>query len=145
MLPSGATAFDEDLPGVARLDADLLSALRQATADAADDEYTLWISIGRRSTAYQNHLREQAVDEHGSAEEAARWVATAETSTHVIGEAVDITPDDAIDWLSRHGDAYGLCQTYGNESWHFELRPDAPEDGCPTPYPDAAHDPRWQR
>ena len=27
--------------------------------------------------------------------------------------------------------AYGLCQIYGNEPWHFELRPEAVEQGCP--------------
>ena len=26
---------------------------------------------------------------------------------------------------------YGLCQIYGNEPWHYELRPDAVDHGCP--------------
>ena len=33
----------------------------------------------------------------------------------------------ATAWLSEHGAAYGLCQIYGNEPWHYELRPDAGE------------------
>ena len=61
------------------------------------------------------------------------------------GEAVDIAPYDAIDWLVRHGAAYGLCQTYGNESWHYELRPGAPDSGCPEMYADPTHDPRLQQ
>ena len=41
--------------------------------------------------------------------------------------------------------AYGLCQIYGNEPWHYELRPDAIDHGCPSMYPAPAHDPRRQR
>ena len=40
---------------------------------------------------------------------------------------------------------YGLCQIYRNESWHFELRPDAIENGCPSMYADPTHDPRMQQ
>jgi D-alanyl-D-alanine carboxypeptidase len=45
-------------------------------------------------------------------------------------------------WLSEHGAAYGLCQIYRNEPWHFELRPEAIESGCPRMFPDPTHDPR---
>ena len=41
--------------------------------------------------------------------------------------------------------AYGLCQIYGNEPWHFELRPDAVDHGCPPTYADPTHDPRMQQ
>jgi hypothetical protein len=61
---------------------------------------------------------------------AARWVATPDTSAHVSGDAVDIAPSDSAAWLSEHGAAYGLCQIYGNEPWHYELRPDAVDHGC---------------
>ena len=83
--------------------------------------------------------------QYGSEEEAARWVATADTSAHVSGDAVDIGPADASAWLSEHGAEYGLCQIYGNEPWHFELRPEAIDDGCPPMYADPTHDPRMQR
>ena len=45
----------------------------------------------------------------------------------------------AAAWLSARGAAYGLCQIYGNEPWHYELRPAAVEHGCPAMYavPDA--------
>ena len=87
---------------------------------------------------------QEAVVEHGSQEEAARWVSTAETSAHVSGDAVDIGPPDAAVWLSEHGAASGLCQIYGNEPWHYELRPDAVDDGCPPMYVDPTEDPRMQ-
>jgi zinc D-Ala-D-Ala carboxypeptidase len=48
-------------------------------------------------------------------------------------------------WLSRHGAQYRLCQIYRNEPWHYELRPDATDDGCPSMYPDPSHDPRMQQ
>ena len=47
-------------------------------------------------------------------------------------------------WLSERGSGYGLCQIYGNEPWHFELRPEAIERGCPGMYVDPSHDPRMQ-
>jgi hypothetical protein len=72
-------------------------------------------------------------------------VATGTTSAHVSGDAVDIRPADATQWLSAHGAAYGLCQIYSNEPWHYELRPDAITHGCPRMYADPTQDPRMQR
>jgi D-alanyl-D-alanine carboxypeptidase len=140
----GATVFDE-IPGVANLDPDLLSALRQAATDAADDGIELFVDSGWRSPEYQNQLLREAVSEYGSEEEAARWVATAETSAHVSGDAVDIGHFDATAWLSEHGAEYGLCRIYSNEPWHYELRPDAIDRGCPPVYADPTHDPRMQQ
>lgn len=68
------------------------------------------ISGEAQSPEYQQRLLQDAVVEYGSLEEAARWVATAETSAHVTGDAVDVSPHDAEAWLSEHGAAYGLCQ-----------------------------------
>ncbi len=144
-VPDGTTVFDDEIPGVANLDADLLGALRQAATDAAGDGVELVVDSGWRSSEYQNQLLREAVSEYGSEEEAARWVATAETSPHVSGDAVDIGPSDATAWLSEHGAEYGLCQIYGNEPWHYELRPDAIDHGCPPRYADPTHDPRMQR
>ena len=53
-------------------------------------------------------------------------------------------PSDAAAWLSAHGAEYGLCQIYGNEPWHYELRPEAADQGCPPVYADPTHDPRMQ-
>jgi zinc D-Ala-D-Ala carboxypeptidase len=144
-VPDGVTVFDDEIPGVANLDPDLLGALRQAATDAADDGVEFFVDSGWRSPEYQNQLLREAVSEYGSEEEAARWVATAETSAHVSGDAVDIGPFDATAWLSEHGAEYGLCQIYSNEPWHYELRPEAIDHGCPPMYADPTHDPRMQQ
>jgi D-alanyl-D-alanine carboxypeptidase len=144
-VPDGTTVFDDEIPGIGNLDPALLGALRQASTDAADDGVELFVDSGWRSPEYQNQLLREAVSEYGSEEEAARWVATAETSAHVSGDAVDIGPSDATAWLSEHGAEYGLCQTYSNEPWHYELRPDASDHGCPPMYADPTHDPRMQQ
>ena len=145
LLPDGATVADDALPGVAGLDPALLAALRRATAEAADDGVAVFVTSGWRSPEYQEQLLREAVAEHGSEEEAARWVATAETSAHVSGDAVDVGPTDAMSWLSANGADFGLCQVYANEPWHFELRPEAARSGCPRTYADPTEDPRMQR
>jgi hypothetical protein len=144
-VPRGTSVFDDAVPGVANLAPALLDALRQAAIAAANDGVVFVVDSGWRSPAYQEHLLREAVSEYGSEEEAARWVATPRTSAHVSGDAVDIGPRDAAAWLSDHGAAYGLCQTYGNEPWHYELRPEAIDRGCPPMYADPTHDPRMQQ
>ncbi|GAA4591497.1 hypothetical protein GCM10023194_50920 [Planotetraspora phitsanulokensis] len=94
-----------------------------------------------RSPEYQNQPLREAVSEYGSEQEAARWVATADTSAHVSGDAVDMGPFDATAWLSEHGAEHGLCQIYSNEPWHYELRPSAIDDSCPPMYADPTHGP----
>ena len=144
-VPDGATVFDDEIPGVANLDADLAGALRQAATDAVDDGVELYLESGWRSPEYQDQLLHEAVSEYGSEEEAARWVATPNTSAHVSGDAVDVGPSDATAWLSEHGATYGLCQIYANEPWHYELRPEAIDRGCPPMYADPTHDPRMRQ
>ncbi len=144
-VPDGTTVFDDEIPGVANLDPALLGALRQAATDAADDGVEFVVDSGWRSPEYQEQLLREAVSKYGSEAEAARWVATPDTSAHVSGDAVDIGPSEAAAWLSEHGAAYGLCQIYGNEPWHYELRPEAVDHGCPPMYADPTHDPRMQQ
>jgi hypothetical protein len=144
-VPGRATVFDDETAAVANLDPALLGALRQAETDAAGDGIEFLVNSGWRSPEYQEQLLQEAVSEYGSEEEAARWVATADTSPHVSGDAVDIGPSDATAWLSEHGAEYGLCQIYGNEPWHYELRPEAIDHDCPPMYADPTHDPRMQQ
>ena len=144
-VPDGTTVFDDEVPGVAKLDPGLLGPLRRAAADAAGDGVEFVVDSGWRSPAYQEQLLRGAVSKYGSEAEAARWVATPATSAHVSGHAVDIGPSAAAAWLSAHGAAYGLCRIYGNEPWHYELRPDAIAHGCPRMYADPSHDPRMQQ
>jgi zinc D-Ala-D-Ala carboxypeptidase len=141
VVPDGVTVFDDEVPAVANLDPDLLKALRAAATDAGVEFY---VNSGWRSAAYQNKLLREAVSKYGSEKEAARWVATADTSPHVSGDAVDIGRSDAQAWLSEHGAEYGLCQIYRNEPWHYELRPDAIDGRCPRMYADPTHDPRMR-
>jgi LAS superfamily LD-carboxypeptidase LdcB len=122
-----------------------LGALRQAAEAAAADGVTFYVDSGWRSRTYQVQLFRDAVSKYGTAGEAARWVAPPGTSAHEHGAAVDVGHADAVGWLSARGAAYGLCQIYANESWHYELRPEAATDGCPAQYPDATYDPRMQQ
>ena len=144
-VPDGTTVFDNEVPGVANLDSALLGALRQAATDAADDGVEFVADSGWRSPEYQERLLREAISKYGSEEEATRWVATPDTSAHVSGDAVDIGPSGAAAWLSGHGAEYGLCRIYGNEPWHYELRPEAIDHGCPPTYSDPTRDPRMRQ
>jgi hypothetical protein len=144
-VPDGTTVFDDEIPGVANLDPALLAGLRHAATGAADAGAEFFVDSGWRSPEYQEQLLREAVSKFGSEEEAARWVATPDRSAHVSGDAVDIGHSDATAWLAEHGAEYGLCQIYGNEPWHYELRPEAGDHGCPVMYADPTHDPRMHR
>jgi hypothetical protein len=145
LVPDGVTVFADGYPAVARLDPALLNALRRAATDAAGEGVEVYVDSGWRSPAYQAQLLEEAISKYGSREEAARWVASPDTSAHVSGDAVDVGRSDAAAWLSRHGAEYGLCQIYGNEPWHYELRPAAIRHGCPPTYADPTDDPRMRQ
>jgi len=144
-VPDDTTVFDDEMPGVARLNSALLGALRRAAADAAGAGVQFYVDSGWRSPAYQERLLREAISKYGSEEQATRWVATPNTSAHVSGNAVDIGRSGAAAWLSDHGAAYGLCQIYGNEPWHYELRSEAIDHGCPAMYADPTQDPRMQQ
>jgi D-alanyl-D-alanine carboxypeptidase len=145
VVPDGVTVFDDGIPAVADLDSELLRALRQAAAAAADDGVEFYVTSGWRSPEYQDQLLREAVSKYGSEDAAARWVATAATSPHVSGDAVDIGHSSATAWLSEHGAEYGLCQIYRNEPWHYELRTSAIDRRCPPMYADPTQDLRMQQ
>jgi hypothetical protein len=144
ILPERVTVFDDDYPGVANLAPRLIQALREAANDAEQDGIVFRVTSGWRSPGYQAYLFEEAVALYGSPEKAARWVATADKSVHVSGDAVDIAPPRARKWLSENGAEYGLCQIYRNEPWHFELRVKAVDERCPRMYANPTQDPRMQ-
>lgn len=124
---------DSRHPATTRLDPELRAAVAAAARDAlADDQIDVRITSGWRSADYQQRLLDEAVAEYGSYREARRWVNTPEDSTHVTGDAVDVGPTDAAYWMATYGSNYGLCQTYANEIWHYELSV-APGERCPTP------------
>ncbi len=139
---SGTSVLDGSSPSVANLDPDLRDALREAAADARQEGVEIHVNSGWRSPAEQERLLREAISTYGSREAAARWVATPRTSPHVSGDAVDLGPTGAAAWLSAHGARHGLCQIYDNEPWHYELRPEAVDQGCPPTYADPTRDPR---
>jgi len=133
---------DTGHPALANLDPALLDAVQRAAAAAEAEGVEVVVTSGWRAPEYQARLLSEAIRDYGSEAEARRWVATPDTSLHVSGDAIDIGDFDATYWFSLHGAAYGLCQTYANERWHFELHPEAVTAGCPEPYLDPTHDPR---
>lgn len=128
--------FADDLPAIANLEPGLRAAMQDAARAAIADDIVFVVTSGWRSAAYQQSLLDAAVIEYGSAEVAGEFVLSPEESAHVTGEAVDIGRTDANSWLSQHGADYGLCQTYANEMWHFELAT-GPGGECPPQLPDA--------
>ncbi|WP_456599322.1 VanZ family protein [Blastococcus sp. SYSU DS0616] len=126
-----------DVPAITGLDSELRTALQDAARDAAADGVDLHVSSGWRSAAHQQSLFEAAVARYGSPEAARAYVLGPDESEHVSGRAVDIGPTDAMSWLAQHGADYGLCQTYANEMWHFELTVERGGE-CPAPAPDAS-------
>ncbi|QZY51795.1 M15 family metallopeptidase [Leucobacter tenebrionis] len=144
-LPDGITVFDDGYDGITNLRPELLQALRAAAADARSQGIEFIVNSGWRSAELQEQMLRDAVSQYGSLEEASRWVASPQTSAHVSGDAVDIDGADAPAWLSAYGASYGLCQTYANEPWHYELVPDATSSGCPIMYADPTEDPRLQQ
>lgn len=125
------------VPAIDRLDPALRAAVRRAARAARADGIELRVASGWRSAAYQRALFDEALRRYR--DRAAAWalVKPPAESSHVTGEAVDVAPTDAADWVIQHGSAYGLCQVYANELWHFE-RVVAPGGTCPATRPDAA-------
>jgi zinc D-Ala-D-Ala carboxypeptidase len=130
--------LDTSQPTIGNLDPDLLAAVQAAARDAQDVGLTMAVTSGWRSRAHQQRLFDEGVSKYGSEEEASRWVSTPDTSAHVTGDAVDIGPTAAAEWLSQHGTDYGLCQVFANEIWHYELAT-TPGGQCPAMYPDSSY------
>lgn len=131
-MPDGQTLtpFDVSNPVVGWMDPLLLKAIQDASRSTASDGVELKVTSGWRSKGFQQRLFDDAVRTYGSVDIAKQYVASPETSMHVVGKAVDIGAADADEWLIRNGSRFGLCQIYANEIWHFELAAD--EDGnCP--------------
>jgi hypothetical protein len=139
VIPDGETLspFDLEQAAIANLDPELREAIQEAAVDAKADGIEIVITSGWRSKRYQQQLLDEAVVTYGSLAEARKWVNTPEKSTHVSGDAVDVGFTDADYWLIQHGYEYGLCQTFANEIWHFELTVE-PGEQCPAPITDAS-------
>jgi hypothetical protein len=64
----------------------------------------------------------------------------------VTPRGVDWThdPGRTVNTAARNS-LYGLCQIYENEFWHYELRREATDHGCPRKHADATQDPRMEQ
>lgn len=112
-------------------------SVRLAIDAAAADGVELRVTSGWRSAEHQQRLYEGAIAKYGSASVARRWVLPPDESAHVRGEAVDVGPPAAAEWLDRHGERFGLCRRYANEPWHFERLAGALGSECPPLEPHA--------
>lgn len=138
-LPDGTTLspFDVTNPILSQMNPALLQAVQNAARAAQPAGVDIRITSGWRSPGFQQRLFDDAVRSYGSVAAAAQFVATPEVSQHVRGQAVDIGPPAADEWLIANGRQFGLCQIYANEIWHFELAVDA-QGNCPPLRPNAA-------
>lgn len=127
-------AVDADVPAVTKLDPRLRKAVQKAARAAEREGGAMYLTSGWRSPRYQQYLYDEAVRRDG-ARAAARLVASPTESEHVTGDAVDIGPTDAAYWMDRYSERFGLCRTYANEVWHYELRTGA---SCPEMVSDAS-------
>lgn len=132
LAPSASAA-----PGTQGLDPLLGAAYNQAARSARADGVSMWITSGKRSVAEQRQLWRQGLATYGSPQIARRWVLPPNESTHVSGHAIDVGPRGGALWLERNGFRWGLCRTFANEWWHFELVT-LPGTRCPAMWPNAA-------
>ncbi|MEH3052569.1 MAG: D-alanyl-D-alanine carboxypeptidase family protein [Patulibacter minatonensis] len=130
---ASVSPFDDGLPAIGHLSPRLRHAVQQAARAARADGIELRVASGWRSRRYQQLLLDRATDRAGR-EAAAKLVLAPDRSEHVRGAAVDVGPTAAAYWLGQHGMQFGLCQTYANEVWHFQL---AAAAGGPCPAPSA--------
>ncbi|MFC8042660.1 M15 family metallopeptidase [Nocardia sp. NPDC057353] len=123
--------------GTEGLNPALALAYTLAEGEAHAQGVPLSITSGYRSPAEQQALWDEGLATYGSPEEARRWVLPPDESTHVSGDAVDVGPLAGAQWLEANGFRWGLCRTFDNEWWHFELAT-APGTACPARFPDAS-------
>lgn len=123
--------------GSAGLDPLLAAAYSLAEQQAHEQGVPLEIVSGYRTRAEQQQLWDEGIATYGSPEAARRWVLPPDESTHVTGHAIDVGPQQGAQWLQDNGNRFGLCRTFVNEWWHFELQT-FPGGTCPPMVPDAS-------
>ncbi|MEU0541901.1 M15 family metallopeptidase [Nocardia sp. NPDC005978] len=129
-----ATAIADDADGLNPL---LAAAYWAAAAEAHAAGVPLSITSGHRTYGEQDALWQDGIATYGSPDAARRWVLPPEESTHVSGDAIDVGPLEGAQWLEANGNRWGLCRSYENEYWHFELET-LPNHPCPPRLPDAS-------
>jgi len=137
LATAGREAAGAVVAGSEGVDPELAARFAAAQEAAAADGVVLTITSGKRSTQEQQELVDEAVTRYGSVQEAHRWVLPPGSSAHVQGLALDVGPTAGALWLGRHGLEFGLCRTYANEVWHFEMLPDGQTE-CPQMHEDSS-------
>lgn len=131
-------ASADTVPGTGGLNPALADAYSAAYRRAASEGVVLSVTSGKRSWAQQESLWQDGLAQYGSSGAARRWVLPPDESTHVSGDAVDVGPWQGAAWLQANGHLWGLCRTFDNEWWHFELATSA-GGSCPPTVPDASY------
>ncbi|WP_227982478.1 M15 family metallopeptidase [Nocardia spumae] len=133
--PTGSAAGTDGLEPM------LATAYTLAERQAHQEGVPLWIASGHRSPAEQERLWEEGIATYGSPGAARQWVLPPDESTHVTGRAIDVGPEQGAQWLQDNGNRWGLCRTFDNEYWHFEVQT-VPGGVCPPRWPDASVRPK---
>ncbi|WP_255450360.1 M15 family metallopeptidase [Skermania sp. ID1734] len=131
-VPTGSAAGTEGLTPA------LATAYTLAKNAADADGVPLSITSGYRTYAEQQQLWVDGIHTYGSPDAARHWVLPPEESTHPRGEAIDVGPQAGAQWLQANGNRWGLCRSFENEWWHFELET-TPGGTCPPMLPDASY------
>lgn len=131
---TNADYVDEQPTG---LRSDVITAWRNVEKYANADGIIVCLNDGKRSTAQQQAQYDEYLEQYGK-QAADQLVLKPDKSAHVTGNAIDVQPAAAYQWLQATKGALGLCRTYDNEGWHFEY--DASYfRGCPPRQPKPAH------
>ncbi len=136
-VPEDQRAVGAFASGTDGLSPSLALAYTLAEDAAYSEGVPLYINSGYRTYAEQQALWEDGIATYGSPEAARRWVLPPEESGHVAGKAIDVGPQQGARWLEANGNRWGLCRTYLNEWWHFEIAT-LPGGSCPAPRADAS-------
>lgn len=123
--------------GTEGLEPQLALAYTLAEREARAQGVPLSITSGYRTPDEQRALWDDGLATYGSPDSARRWVLPPDESTHVQGKAIDVGPQQGAAWLEANGNRWGLCRTFENEFWHFELQT-LPGTPCPPMLPDAS-------
>lgn len=128
---SDPSYFDEKPTG---LEENLVKAWRAVEKAANKDGVVVCLNDGKRSRAQQQATFDEYVTQYGE-EVAKQYVLPPDKSSHVTGNAIDVQPAAAFNWLRKTDGAFGLCRIYENELWHFEFQKSYAADGCPALLP----------
>ena len=143
--PTGTTVFDDDVPAVA-------NSIPRCSVPCAGPRRRRrgrWRRVRRRQRLALPGVPGAAAPRRRSRSTARRRKRPAGSPPRPRRRTSRGTPSTSGPERRRHGSSehgadYGLCQIYDNEPWHYELRPEAVDQGARAMYADPTHDPRMQ-